>query len=170
MPRGYLGGMKPDHAPIRRSSRVSVPEPPADHQRGFTLIELMIVLVVAAILAAIALPAMSEYMLRGKLASATASLREAAQRMENFYADNRSYAATAGGGTCAVQNFTDTSSQFTFACVLQSAGQGFRFDAIGTGGSAGFRYRIREGGQEQTVTLPAGWNGAGQFRFVLRKE
>lgn len=58
-------------------------------QRGFTLIEVMIVVAVVAILSAIALPSYQEYIRRGHRADARAGLLQAAQWMER--------AATAGG-------------------------------------------------------------------------
>ena len=42
--------------------------------KGFTLVELMIAVVVVSILAAIALPAYSNYVKRGKISEATANL------------------------------------------------------------------------------------------------
>lgn len=61
--------------------------------RGFTLAELLIVLAVIGILSAIAIPAYSGYVLRGKRAEARATLDMAAQQMERYFSSNNTYAA-----------------------------------------------------------------------------
>jgi len=52
------------------------------HERGFTLIELMIVVAVVAILSAIAYPSYTEYVRRGHRADARTGLLQAAQWLE----------------------------------------------------------------------------------------
>lgn len=59
--------------------------------QGFTLIELMIVVVVIGILAAIALPSYQSYVERSKRGAAQAALMEAAQIMERHFTSNNSY-------------------------------------------------------------------------------
>ncbi len=58
---------------------------------GFTLIELMIVVAVVAILAAVALPSYQESVARGNRAEARAVLLQAAQWMERHYTENNRY-------------------------------------------------------------------------------
>jgi len=53
-------------------------------QAGFTLIEIMIVVVVISILASIAIPAYSDYVARAKRAQAQGALFELSSAMERF--------------------------------------------------------------------------------------
>jgi type IV pilus assembly protein PilE len=63
-------------------------------QRGFSLIELMIVVAVIGILAAIAFPSYTQYQIRSNRADAQAYLMELAQRQQQFLMDARVYAST----------------------------------------------------------------------------
>jgi type IV pilus assembly protein PilE len=94
------------------------------HKKGFTLLELMITVAVIAILAGIALPSYSDYVTRSKFAEATGNLADLRVKMEQFYADNRRYSTTPGGGTCGIPGVPDgntpTASDaryFTYRCA-----------------------------------------------------
>lgn len=58
---------------------------------GFTLLELMIVVVVVSILTAIAIPSYQEYVRRSNRATAKAALTEVISRQESFRADRKAY-------------------------------------------------------------------------------
>ena len=59
---------------------------------GFTLIELMIVVVVVGILAAVAYPSYQEYLRKTRRVDAKIALMSAAQTLERYYTENMSYA------------------------------------------------------------------------------
>lgn len=59
--------------------------------RGFTLIELMIVVAILAILAAIAYAAYGNYVVSSRRAAAAACLSEVAQFMERYHTTNQTY-------------------------------------------------------------------------------
>lgn len=64
-------------------------------QRGFTLIELMIVVAIVAILAAIAVPSYRDYIVKSNRSAATSFMLQAANREEQIMLDMRSYVAVA---------------------------------------------------------------------------
>ena len=62
-----------------------------DAMRGFSLIELMIVVAIVAILAAIAFPSYTNYIVKTRRVAATACLSEYANYMERYYTTNLRY-------------------------------------------------------------------------------
>jgi type IV pilus assembly protein PilE len=64
-------------------------------QKGFTLIEVMITVVIVAILASIAIPSYRQYVIRGNRTAAQAVMMEIATRQQQFFVANRTYATAA---------------------------------------------------------------------------
>ncbi|WP_283939457.1 type IV pilin protein [Pseudomonas sp. R3.Fl] len=67
-------------------------------QKGFTLIEVMVVVAIVGILAAIAYPSYQQYVLRSGRADGKAKLMEVMQAQERFFSQNQTYTATLGTG------------------------------------------------------------------------
>jgi len=67
-------------------------------QKGFTLIELMIVIAIVGILAAIALPAYQDYTVRAKMAEPMAYLAEAKTTLSEYYATQNAFPSVTEAG------------------------------------------------------------------------
>ncbi|WIO73642.1 type IV pilin protein [Porticoccaceae bacterium LTM1] len=60
-------------------------------QKGFTLVELMVVVAIAAIIAAVAIPSYFGQVLKAKRAIGKAELMEIAARQEQYFVNNKTY-------------------------------------------------------------------------------
>ena len=135
------------------------------NNHGFTLIELMIVVAVTAILAAIAIPQYNQYVMRGRVADGLSGLMKLHLKMENYYQDNRVYGAA---GVCAYDVTTYNSAYFTYSCASANSDQTFTITATGTGNATGFKYTIDEAATKKTVAVGGHWTGAGSTCWVTR--
>jgi type IV pilus assembly protein PilE len=106
-------------------------------QTGFTLIELMIVVAVIGILAAVAIPNYSDYIKRGKAAEATSNLATLRVKMEQYFQDNRTYI----GGACSP---TSGAQYFTYTCSVTPTATAYTLKATGisTQGMANFEFTL----------------------------
>jgi len=80
--------------------------------KGFTLIELLIVIAIVGIISMIAIPAYSNYIVRGKIVDAHSGLTLTRMSLEQYYLDNHTYLVY----TCPAN--TD---YFSYACTLAAS-------------------------------------------------
>jgi type IV pilus assembly protein PilE len=103
--------------------------------RGFTLIELVVVMAVAAILAAIAIPNYTEYVMRGHRSAVQSFISDVASRQSQFFLDRRNYAATVDDLSMTAP--ADVAARYTVAiAVVAGLPAGFVVTATPTGAQA----------------------------------
>jgi type IV pilus assembly protein PilE len=131
-------------------------------ERGFTLVELMIVVGIISIIAAIAIPSYNDYVRRSQLTEAFNNLAAYRVKMEQYYQDNRSYANGANCGVAAPA--APDAKYFGYACALDTtggaaAGQSYRLTATGVAASSVnlFVYTINERNVKATTAMAADW-------------
>lgn len=125
-------------------------------QKGFTLIELMVVVAVIGILASVAVPAYQDYVTRSKIADATSALSRDRVQLEQFYQDNRRYSTAVGSAVCG--GTRPTSNYFTITCVATDPNpQTYTLTATGINSMNGFTYTVD---QSNTKTSTTSWGNS----------
>ena len=109
---------------------------------GFTLIELMITLVIAAILGALVLPVYQDHLLRAKIPEATSGLSLTAMRL------------------------------FHFTCTVPQDGQSFLLTATGvsTDSTKAFTYTLDQQSNASTTSLPDGWGDVPAACWIVKRK
>mgnify|MGYP001458596057 FL=1 len=125
---------------------------------GFTLIELMIVIAVIGIIAAIALPNYNEYVVRSKITEGLAGLSQMTTKLEQYFQDNRSYVGACAAGTVAP--LPPGTNNFAYTCPTLNATT-YIVLATGVNQMAGFTYTIAPNNVQSTTGVGAGWSAAG---------
>lgn len=152
---------------------------------GFSLVEILVVVMIIGILSAIALPNYNEYVLKGKLAEAYSNLTTMQTKMEQYYQDNRRYGNTAAT-LAACPTAADAAAQtncgvpcpatpnvkyFRFTCTLGAGATGdqtYTYTAQST--DLGFTFTVTETGAKRTTAVGTGWGGSGNNCWVRSKD
>jgi type IV pilus assembly protein PilE len=109
-------------------------------QRGFTLIELMVVVIIVAVLTAIALPAYNNQIIRSNRVAAQGEMMDIANQQQQYLLSNRAYMSNA---VLAATGFTldpDVAKNYTYNITLGGGtvpGYTLTFTAIGRQASDG---------------------------------
>ena len=130
--------------------------------RGLTLIELLMVIVIVGVLAAIAIPTYSGYMTRARRAEAKTALEQVRAAQEMWRAEKGSYAIDDGGGTAVTKlqttmgaPATTISQYYTWTFSVAPTATTFTAQATATGSQA--TDGNLEINQDGTKTPPDKW-------------
>lgn len=130
-------------------------------ERGFTLIEILIVVAIIGILSAIAVPNYRDYVMRARLVEVFSGLGSVQPAAEEFWNN--------GGHTyVGFTGLPPNSATFTFA-LTSATDSAYLITATGvaSGTMAGFTYTIDQNGN-RTSSGPSGW-GSSTTCWINRK-
>jgi len=134
----------------------------------------MIVVVIVGILAAIALPSYSDYVMRSKLLDAHTKLGDLRVQQEKYFMDNRRY--NSSGTTCGIDAAgaplananADGAKSFDYTCTAPTA---TTYTVTATGrsdkGMSGFTFTVDQA-NTKTSSGPGAW-GTGTGCWLVRK-
>lgn len=122
-------------------------------QRGFTLIELMITVVIIGLLAAVAYPNYTDYVRKARMQGAFSALANLRFQLEQYYQNNRNYGTTAGACPAAIPMPAVDAFAITCDQGISASNQSYLLTATGTGSMNGYVYTQNERNQQQTTAF-----------------
>jgi type IV pilus assembly protein PilE len=145
--------------PMKQLSDLSRHNRPRAH-RGFTLIELMIVVAIVAILASIGIPSYNDYIRRSQVAEAGVYLSDYRIKAEQYFQDYKNYGTAScfdGANAPSWATLSSTKAKnFTFTCLLNGT-VGYTLTATGSANQAvGHTYAIDQSNAQTTTSFKGG--------------
>jgi type IV pilus assembly protein PilE len=140
------------HNRLRRSTANATAISTHARQKGFSLIEVMVVVAIIGILAAIAIPSYADYVKRAKATEATSILADLKVKMEQYYQDNRTYLDIAGTtAPCAPPS--GSSKYFSFSCGATQTSTSYTITAspVSGQGMTNFKFSIDQNNTKTSI-------------------
>jgi type IV pilus assembly protein PilA len=130
-------------------------------QQGFTLIELMIVVAIVGILAAIALPAYQDYVVRSKMSETEAAIAACKTSVSEYLSSHGSLPADNSGAGCST-----TASQYVSSSGAGWSGGKISYTSQATGASSECTLSLTPTTSGAQVTTWAGTNAGCPSKYV----
>jgi len=137
------------------------PLPPAP---GFTLIEMMVVLVIVSILAAVAYPAYTDAVRKAKRTEGRAALMQLMQQEERYYSQHNSYIGFSAAST------DPDEKQFKWYSGDSPASSAYQIEAAACGSGDTLQDCVRLAAQPGTSRVDAGFQDAECGKLTLQSN
>ena len=144
---------------------------------GFTLFELMVTIAIVAILAGVALPSYTQFVIRGKLQEGTSNLLAMRTKMELYFQDNRSWdPAPPAPKPCVAGSAAPLPTglkYFDISCpATLTPAITYLVQVDGKLGTdlAGLTMTIDQANVRRTVSVPSGWTMPATNCWTTRKS